>query len=112
MRRGSIRLGLAGDNFSNELRTPQPPAGQLLGIVDSDAQVGITVPQQSVEALRSRLEKDLAKAEKEIKGLSGRLANPNFAGKAPAQVVEECRAKLAEAEAQATLASQRLGDLG
>ena len=91
---------------------PEPTAGQLLGIVDSDGQVGITVPQQSLDALRSRLEKDLAKAEKESKGLSARLANPNFAEKAPAEVVAECRANLAEAEAQAALARRRLADLG
>jgi valyl-tRNA synthetase len=65
-----------------------------------------------LDALRGRLEKDLAKAEKEIKGLAGRLANPNFADKAPAEVVAECRTNLAEAEAQADLARQRLADLG
>ncbi len=65
-----------------------------------------------LEALRGRLAKDLAKAEKEIAGLAGRLANPNFAGKAPPEVVAECRANLAEAEAQAALARQRLADLG
>jgi len=43
----------------------------------------------------------LAKAEKEIKGLAGRLSNPNFADKAPPEVVAECKAKLAEAEVQA-----------
>ncbi|MEB3324845.1 MAG: valine--tRNA ligase, partial [Cyanobacteriota bacterium] len=91
---------------------PDPTPGQLLGIVDSDGQVGLTVPQQSLEALRSRLEKDLAKAQKEITGLTSRLANPNFADKAPAAVVAECRANLAEAEAQAELARQRLADLG
>jgi valyl-tRNA synthetase len=91
---------------------PQPVAGQLLGIVDSDAQVGLAVPQQSLEALRVRLEKDLAKAEKEIKGLAGRLANPNFAGKAPPEVVDACRANLAEVEAQAVLARGRLQGLG
>ncbi len=91
---------------------PQPSGGQLLGIVDSDAQVGLAVPQQSLEALRARLEKDLARAVKEAAGLSGRLANPSFAGKAPPEVVAECRANLAEAEAQAALARQRLADLG
>jgi valyl-tRNA synthetase len=65
-----------------------------------------------IEALRGRLEKDIAKAEKEIKGLAGRLANPNFADKAPPEVVAECRANLAEAEAQAELARKRLADLG
>jgi valyl-tRNA synthetase len=65
-----------------------------------------------LEALRGRLEKDLVKAEKEISGLAGRLANPNFAGKAPPEVVVECKANLAEAEAQAELARRRLADLG
>ncbi|MFN9623307.1 MAG: class I tRNA ligase family protein, partial [Cyanobacteriota bacterium] len=64
-----------------------------------------------LNALRTRLEKDITKAEKEIKSLSGRLANPNFASKAPAEVVAECRANLAEAEAQAELARKRLADL-
>jgi len=65
-----------------------------------------------LEALQGRLAKDLAKAEKEIAGLAGRLANPNFAGKAPPEVVAECKANLAEAEAQAELARKRLADLG
>ncbi|MFM7362124.1 MAG: class I tRNA ligase family protein, partial [Cyanobium sp.] len=65
-----------------------------------------------LDALRGRLEKDIAKADKEIAGLSGRLANPNFADKAPQEVVAECRANLAEAEAQAELARGRLADLG
>jgi valyl-tRNA synthetase len=90
----------------------EPTAGQLLGIVDSDAQVGLTVPQQSLDALRERLQKDLAKVEKEIAGLAGRLANPNFAGKAPPEVVAECQANLAEARAQAALVRGRLRELG
>ena len=89
----------------------EPTAGQLLGIVDSDAQVGLSVPQQSLDALRERLQKDLAKVEKEIAGLAGRLANPNFAGKAPPEVVAECQANLAEAEAQAEMLRGRLGEL-
>jgi valyl-tRNA synthetase len=65
-----------------------------------------------LQALRSRLEKDLARAEKEISGLLARLNNPNFADKAPPLVVAECRSNLAEAETQARLARQRLMDLG
>ncbi|HYP04561.1 MAG TPA: valine--tRNA ligase [Cyanobium sp.] len=65
-----------------------------------------------LEALGERLRKDLVRAEKEIAGLTGRLANPNFTGKAPPEVVAECRANLAEAEAQAALSYRRLRDLG
>jgi valyl-tRNA synthetase len=90
----------------------EPTAGQLLGIVDSDAQVGLSVPQQSLDALRERLQKDLTKVEKEIAGLAGRLSNPNFAGKAPPEVVAECQANLEEAQAQAELVRGRLGELG
>ncbi len=64
-----------------------------------------------LEALRGRLSKDLARAEKELAGLAARLANPNFAGKAPPAVVAECKANLAEARAQAQLARKRLADL-
>jgi valyl-tRNA synthetase len=63
-----------------------------------------------LEALRGRLEKDLAKAGKEFAGLAGRLANPNFADKAPLEGVAECRANLAEAQAE--LARRRLVELG
>lgn len=62
-----------------------------------------------LDALSGRLEKDIAKTEKEIKVLAGRLANPSFASKAPPEVVAECRANLADAEAQAALARGRLG---
>ena len=64
-----------------------------------------------LEDLRSRLAKDLFKAEKEIQGLSSRLANPNFVDKAPKDVVAESKAKLSEAQAQASLARRRLSDL-
>jgi valyl-tRNA synthetase len=47
-----------------------------------------------------------------LHGLAGRLANPNFAGKAPPEVVAECQANLAEAQAQAELVRGRLGELG
>jgi len=88
---------------------PEMPRS-LMGI-SGTSQVQLQLPEQDLDALRSRLEKDLAKAEKDIAGLASRLANPNFADKAPADVVLECRANLMEAEAQADLARKRLGDL-
>jgi valyl-tRNA synthetase len=89
------------------------PAAKALAGVSGELQVLLPIEGLvDLEALRARLDKDIVKADKEIKGLAGRLANPNFAGKAPPEVVAECRANLAEAEAQAQLARQRLADLG
>ncbi len=62
-------------------------------------------------ALRERLEKDIAKAEKEISIFSGRLENNNFSEKAPQEVVAACRANLFDAKVQADLARKRLADL-
>jgi valyl-tRNA synthetase len=89
------------------------PATKALAGVSGELQVLLPIEGLvDLGALRGRLEKDIAKAEKEIKGLAGRLANPNFADKAPPEVVAECKANLAEAEAQAALARRRLADLG
>jgi valyl-tRNA synthetase len=89
------------------------PATKALAGVSGELQVLLPIEGLvDLEALRGRLEKDIAKADKEIKGLAGRLANPNFADKAPPEVVAECKANLAEAEAQAELARRRLADLG
>ena len=89
------------------------PAARALAGVSGELQVLLPIDGLvDIDALRGRLEKDIAKADREIKGLAGRLANPNFADKAPPEVVLECKANLAEAEAQAALARRRLGDLG
>ena len=89
-----------------------PVSARCLAAVSGELQVLLPIEGLvDLDALRGRLEKDIAKAEKEIKGLAGRLANPNFASKAPPDVVAECQANLAEAEAQAALARQRLADL-
>ncbi|MCP9930743.1 valine--tRNA ligase [Cyanobium sp. AMD-g] len=89
------------------------PAARALAAVSGELQVLLPLEGLvDLDALRARLEKDIAKATKEISGLAGRLANPNFAGKAPPEVVAECKANLAEAESQAALARQRLADLG
>jgi valyl-tRNA synthetase len=53
-----------------------------------------------VGAERARLEKSVAKLDKEIKGLRGRVQNPKFAESAPPEVVEEARANLAAREAE------------
>jgi valyl-tRNA synthetase len=107
----------ASDDFKSLIRadtlfidSEAPHFKSIVGISGS-SQVYLEVPESDIPALRTRLEKDIAKAEKEIQGLSGRLANANFVGKAPPEVVAECQANLAEAQAQAELARRRLADL-
>ncbi|WP_420862624.1 valine--tRNA ligase [Algirhabdus cladophorae] len=50
---------------------------------------------------QARLEKVMAKLDKEIKGLSGRVNNPKFIASAPPEVVEEARTNMAEREEEA-----------
>ncbi len=88
------------------------PAAKALAGVTGDLQVLIPVEGLvDIVALRSRLEKDVVKAEKDISSLSGRLANQSFLDKAPLEVVSECKLNLAEAQAQADLARKRLLEL-
>ncbi|WP_297541455.1 valine--tRNA ligase [Roseovarius sp.] len=64
---------------------------------------------------KARLEKTLAKLEKELGGLRGRLKNPNFVASAPEEVVEEARENLAlreEEEGKLRAALARLAELG
>jgi Valyl-tRNA synthetase len=53
-----------------------------------------------VAAERARLEKAVAKAEKEIKGFDAKLSNEKFLAKAPEDVVAEQREKRAAADAE------------
>jgi valyl-tRNA synthetase len=66
----------------------------LAGLIDLDAE-------------RARLEKEIGRKEQEVQRLSGKLGNASFVDKAPAEVVERERQKLADAEAAlATLREQ------
>ncbi|SEW25814.1 valyl-tRNA synthetase [Cognatiyoonia koreensis] len=67
-----------------------------------------------VDAEKDRLGKALAKLQKEIKGLEGRVNNPNFAASAPPEVVAEARENLAlrqNEEAQLNAAMDRLNEI-
>ncbi|UFQ96783.1 valine--tRNA ligase [Pseudomonas wenzhouensis] len=56
----------------------------------------------------ARLDKEVARLEGEVKRVGGKLANEGFVAKAPAEVLEKERAKLAEAEqALAKMVEQR-----
>ncbi|MEO0362903.1 MAG: class I tRNA ligase family protein [Pseudomonadota bacterium] len=64
-----------------------------------------------VAAEKARLDKALAKTSKEVGGIKGKLSNEKFLAKAPEEVVEEQRARLAAAEAEAAKLTEALSRL-
>lgn len=64
-----------------------------------------------IDALRAKLEKDLAKAEKEVQSFKGRLQNQKFVDQAPPEVVQGARDTLAESEKQVEILCDRLARL-
>jgi valyl-tRNA synthetase len=64
-----------------------------------------------VAAERKRLERDLAAARKEAQSMTAKLGNEAFTAKAPAEVIEKSRARLAAAEADITRLESRLSAL-
>ncbi|MEX6501278.1 valine--tRNA ligase [Pseudomonas zhanjiangensis] len=67
----------------------------MAGLIDKNAEL-------------ARLDKEIARLDGEVKRVGGKLSNQGFVAKAPAEVLDKERAKLAEAEqALAKLAEQR-----
>lgn len=67
----------------------------MAGLIDKDAEL-------------ARLDKEIARLDGEVKRVGGKLSNEGFVAKAPAEVLEKERAKLAEAEqALAKMVEQR-----
>ncbi len=94
-----------------EATVSEPPQKLFAGVTGT---VQVLIPLTGVvdvDALRAKVEKDLAKVENEIKALTGRLSNPGFVDKAPSEVVQGARDSLAEAEAQAAILKSRLAML-
>ncbi|HEY9882633.1 MAG TPA: valine--tRNA ligase [Thermosynechococcaceae cyanobacterium] len=97
---------------SNEAAQVDTDASQAIaGVVGT---VQVVIPLAGVVDLgaqRIKIERDLKRVEAEIQALSGRLSNPGFVNKAPADVVESARTTLAEAEKQAEILRDRLAKL-
>ncbi len=64
-----------------------------------------------VEAERKRLDRDLAAARKEAQAMTAKLGNESFTSRAPAEVIEKSRQRLAAAEADITRLESRLAGL-
>jgi valyl-tRNA synthetase len=70
----------------------------LVGLIDPAAEV-------------KRLEKQLAEKRKSLEATRAKLANPNFADKAPAEVVQQQRDLAADLEGQIRAVEENLKDL-
>jgi valyl-tRNA synthetase len=69
--------------------------------INSSADLEVVVPMEGLIDLgaeKKRLERELAKAEKDQASLTGQLSNPNFAKKAPPALVEQKKTQLSELE--------------
>ena len=94
-------------NLSDDL-----PEQSALGVVEG---IEFALPLEGIldfDAERARLKKDIAAVEKEMAKLEGKLNNPGFLAKAPEDVVEENRQRLADEKDtrdRLTLALERLG---
>jgi valyl-tRNA synthetase len=77
-----------------------PPQGAVQLLVRGET---AALPLKGVIDLgaeRTRLEKEMAKADADIKRVDAKLNNPSFVERAPEDVVEEEREKRAEAESR------------
>lgn len=70
----------------------------LVGVIDVDAE-------------RTRIGKELEKTREKIEKLTSKLDNPNFTGKAPAQVVEKNRQELSDLQTQLSRLNESLQQL-
>jgi valyl-tRNA synthetase len=79
---------------------PVPP-GSAKAVVGADIEVVMPLGGLiDVAAEKTRIAKDIGKADKEIGGLEKKLGNADFLAKAPEDVIAEQRARLAEEQAR------------
>jgi valyl-tRNA synthetase len=104
--------------------------GPLAGIANFTAGPNVAKPKQAGSVVRpefeafvslaglidvpseiKRLDKQLADKRKQLDGVKAKLANPNFADKAPAEVVQQQRDLAADLESQIRAMEENLKDL-
>jgi valyl-tRNA synthetase len=84
------------------------PQQSLIGVTGT---VQIALPLAGVvdlDSFKAKLQKELTKLEKDIQGFEKRLNNPGFVQQAPAELIENTRTLLAEAQKQSQIIHDRL----
>ncbi len=98
----------------SELRTTGSPPGAVQLVIGETIVMLALAGHIDIERERARLEKELGRARGEVGKLERKLANADFIAKAPAEVVEDQRERLVQAEvmrAKLETALERLKDL-
>jgi valyl-tRNA synthetase len=80
-------------------------------VVVGETQVVLELPKASGTGEGARQARELEQKEREIESLRQKLQNPGFTGKAPKDVIEKERARLARAEAAAERLRGHLDEL-
>ncbi|HXF80490.1 MAG TPA: valine--tRNA ligase [Usitatibacter sp.] len=97
------KLDITGD--------PIPPDASVATAVTGNGSISIVLPTVDKGAERIRLEKEAQRLEAQIGADRGKLGNAKFLERAPAEVVEEIRKRLAEHEEKLADTRKQLGKL-
>ena len=110
------RVYMANLAYAGEITiTGEAPADNagMVNVVTEDAKMFMPMAELvDLAQEKARIEKELAKARKDIEGQERKLANENFVSRAPEQVVNAEREKLAKAQALAANLEESLKNLG
>ena len=101
----------ANRSSHQSFRGPGMEAGlEALAKVKSSIGVPVLtdVHEDTDHAERARLSKEIGRREQEVKRLEGKLGNASFVDKAPKEVVDKERQKLADAEAALSTLREQL----
>jgi valyl-tRNA synthetase len=106
------RAAKVNPTVSADTAAPAPP-GSAKAVVGGDLEIVMPLGGLiDVAAEKSRIAKDIGKAEKEISVLERKLGNADFLARAPEDVVAEQRARLAEEQSRRQRLADALAALG
>jgi len=106
------RAAKVSAKVSADLAAPAP-AGSAKAVVGADVEIVMPLGGLiDVAAEKTRIARDITKADKEISALEKKLGNADFLARAPEDVVVEQRARLAEEQSRRQRLAEALATLG
>ena len=101
---------LAG--ISRVTTDPAPSNSAAIAFEGAEHRLSDLTDAVDTDSERERLRTELAAIEKSVTALEGRLANPGYAERAPAHLVQQTRDELAGKQRDAAAIRKAIGDLG